>query len=489
MRDKRVRSRKAASVAGGLLVALAAVPRTAAAFPFIDASNADSLPSGAPLGQDLPSTDVSGLRNQLRLTGANVPKSISGWSILPRLTVQEEFTDNALVAQSPRRADAITIVAPGVTVLADTYRLQLNVDYEPTLSIYANDGPLNALTQHLNALGSVTVVPDLAYVDVRAVSGVQSLLGSLAGTSNVGTSSLDSSNASALITGGSPGAGSLNRRNEIQTTSFGISPYLLHKFNDTGTAKLGVSLDVSSYSPVSGFVSSPIPTSTSNGQQLLTTEEFAQFTSGERFGKFQDILTADVTQGTSHLAGTNTVPGGDTTSVRETINNQVSYALNRSVTILASIGQQHVGYSGSGQGGLPRVDGLTWDVGVTLTPGPDSFITVRYGHLNGTNHISGDARLAFGGHSLVTIDYSNTIGTQLESLQSQLNAAGSATQGQLNLISALTGGPALTVQNAQPVADGVFRTSTLTMSYQSVWPRDTYQATLLWSVQTNLSPT
>ncbi len=38
-------------------------------------------------------------------------------------------------------------------------------------------------------------------------------------------------------------------------------------------------------------------------------------------------------------------------------------------------------------GGL-NVNDLTWSVGTTLTPDPDTSLTVSYGHLNGYNSLS-----------------------------------------------------------------------------------------------------
>ena len=502
MRIQPVWSRRAACLAGGLIAA-SFVP-DARAFPLIDPTNMDSIPSDAPSGVDLPDTDVQGLRNQIALTrGGGPAHDVTGWTFIPRLSMQEEFTDNALAAESPRRFDAVTLVAPGIAVNADTYRIQLHLDYQPILSMYAAEGPLNSLTQQLSALATITVVPDLAYVAVRAVSGVQSALGGLLGTGIAtsggsggiggGTGSdANSASATSLVQalngqGGEP----LNRLNEVQTSSFGISPYLLHKFGDIGTAKVGVSLNETTSETISGFASSPFPTiGGANSQHLQSTEELARFSTGERFGKFQDIVSADLWQSTTNTNASQGVLGSTAlTSERETFDNQVSYALTREVTLLASIGEQRINYSQAATTGLPRIDGLTWSAGVTIIPSPNSFFTIRYGHQNGFTTVTGDARLALSGRTVLTLDYSNSVGTQLENTEAQLNAAGVATQQAINLVSAQTGGPALVIQNGLPVEDGIFRFSTLSTSLVTSWPRDTWRTMAVWTVQTNLTPT
>jgi len=463
------------------------------AFPFFDPTNADTVPGAAPLGTDLPDTDVAGLRNQLRLVNPGAPGNPSAWTIIPRLTIQELFTDNAYEVESPRLADAVTVVAPGIRILAETARLQLSLDYQPNLLMHAINGPLNAMTQQLNATGLITVVPNLAYVDVTALSGVQSRLGALAGAGTLGAGA--GAGAAATTAGTTAGYGTgqgLNRNNEVQTSSFGISPYLLRQFGDYGTVKLGASVNASSYSSITGFVASPLPTGGgAESSSLLTTEQVAHYSSGQFLNKLQYALDVDLQQ--SHTQNgantitvgttTTTAPAGTFTSERQTFNNSLSYALNRSVTLLGAIGEQHIQYSG---GQAPTISGLTWNIGFTYAPSPASSITLTYGHLNGTNAIQANGFVAVGGRSQLTFSYSNTIGTQLENLQNQLNNAIPGTQG--GLVNAQSGGPALTGINALGVQTGVYRFNSFNTSFSTVFNRDTLSLTLTWSEQTSINP-
>jgi uncharacterized protein (PEP-CTERM system associated) len=482
-------ARTSTCLIGGVVAAFLAQTGAALAFPFVDPSNSDSLPSGAPLGTELPSSDVQGLQSQLRLTNPLAPGNQSAWTIVPRLTMQEMITDNAFEVSSPRSFDALTVIAPGISILANTARLQLNLDYAPNLFLHAINGPLNVLTQQLTATGLITVVPDLAYVDVRALSGVQSQLGALAGAGSLGA---NGSASSAPASGGVPGVGDgLNRNNEVQTSSFGISPYLLRQFGDYGSGKVGVSANASRSTNISGFASLPIPEGGSSGQSLLSTEEIAHYTTGQFLSRIQYSLDIDASQSrTQAIAGTETVgsvtvsnPGGTFTSQREAFTNGLSYALNRNFTLLASVGDQQIRYTGNV---APPISGLTWNVGVTVTPDPNSSMTITYGHQYGTDAFQANGYLAVGGLSSLTFSYSNTVGTQLENLQNQLNAAAVSPAGQL--VSALNGGQALVATNALGVENGVFRFSTLTASWQTQWLRDMLQATLSWSIQTTLTP-
>ncbi len=486
-------ARTAAYIIGGVTALFIVRTGPAVAFPFLDPSNQDTVPGGAPLGTDLPATDVKGLRNQLQLTNPAAPGNPSAWTIVPRLTIQELFTDNAYYTESPRRFDAITVVAPGISVIANTARLQLNLDYQPNLIMHAINGPLNVLTQQLNATGLLTVIPDLAYIDVRALSGIQSQNGL------VGNGTLGNANAALAPAGSYGGVGvgqqGINHNNAVQTASFGISPYLLHQFKDYGTAKIGASVNYSRYNSIDGFFATPFPTGGANGQSLLSTEQIAQFTTGEFLGRFQDSISVDLQQSTSHAyAGSTaaaisaqglvtTIPATSFTSESQTINNQLSFALNRYFTLLGSIGYQNTQYSNNVG---PHFKGLTWNAGFTVTPGPDSSLTVTYGYQNGGNVFNASGYAAIGGRTQLSLNYSNTVGTQLQNLQNQLNNSVVTSNGQLVNVSTL--GPNFTATNALGVQNGVFRFSTLTTSLSTTWLRDTLQLSATWSVQTNLTP-
>ena len=130
----------------------------AAAFPFLDSTSDSSVPQGT----ELASPDAQDLRNQLQLVNGLGAPAGGGWTIVPRIDWQEMLTDNALQANSPRQADVVTFLSPGISIAGDMPRVQLTFDYAPTLALYARTTDLNSLTQQMNGLGTVTLVPDLA---------------------------------------------------------------------------------------------------------------------------------------------------------------------------------------------------------------------------------------------------------------------------------------------------------------------------------------
>ena len=498
----------------GLATALGlARAERAIAFPLIDPTNQDQVPQGT----ELASPDVQDLQHQLQLVnGLGAPVG-GGWTFLPRIDFQEMLTDNVLEQHSPRQADLVTYVSPGFSLVGDLPRISLNLNFAPTLAVYAHTGSADALTEQMNGVGLVTVVPDFAFVDIRAVSGVQSAFGGIGGLGGVGVpagAAATPLTATPVLAGNNQG---LTRDNEVQTASAGISPYLLHSFGDWGTGKLGYSLNTTRSESLSGFATPPFPVGGSNGQTLVSNEEIGHFVSGDILQRFQNTADVDLLQNQTTtdangatLSGGFPAPAGVSDSRRFIVTDRISAALNRSLTVFVSGGHEDITYSGqtaasvnsitinTGPNGvasppiytynyinnaLPSIHDLTWSVGATWTPNPDSQLTVSYGHQNGFNSFAANGYYTLTARTLISLSYGSTLGTQLEYLQNELNLATPSTGG--TLVNGQTGGQLFGGTNALAVQDGVFRTDTLTIGSQTTLDRDIISFNLLMAKQTS----
>jgi hypothetical protein len=470
--------RAAASLSGASVVLWLAGPPDGFGFPVFDPSNLGAVPAGV----ELAPAEQQDLRNQLQLANGLIAGAGAGWTILPRLEFQEMFTDNALQLHAPREWDLVSIFAPGIAIAGNTNRIKLNLDYSPSLAIYARNGSQSALTHQLSATGLGTVIEDWAFVDVRAISGVQSRTGGVGGLGG------SNGNGLANISTGNSGLG---RNNLIQTTSFGISPYLLHQFGDVGTGKIGYSANMSRYTALNGFTASPIGDAGSNGQSMTTQEEIAQFTSGEILPFVQDVVDVHLQQSTSRYGqgtfatGTGTIGtgtgGGVVTSQsrRESISNKVTYPIDHEFSVFASLGYEDINYTGAF---TRSIHGLTWSVGTTWTPNPDSKITVSYGRHDGADAFSADGTYSITPRTVLGLTYSNTVGTRLENLQAGLNTSQFNAQG--GLVNGRTGGNAFAAGNATGIDPGIYRFSTLNVNVRTLLDRDIITAGVLWSKQT-----
>lgn len=463
--------------AGALVLA---VPRPADAFPIGDPATAYA----APVGNDLAGQDAQDLRHQLQIA-SGLPAFGSpgggGWTILPRLDLGALFTDNALQVSSPRRWDYATIVAPGVTIIGDTSRVQLRLDYSPSLTWYARTPQQSSLAQELTATGLVTVVPELAFVDLRAVSGIQPQNGGVSGLTGLtyggvfgGTNYLP--NAATI---------GLSRNNQIQTSSVAISPYLVHRFGDYGTARLGLGFQASRYANATGFGATPLPTTGVTLQNQWTTEQTFQFVTGEILGRFQDTFDVRLAQTeTSAPQGVSGLGIGSTYSPWTTITNKLSYALTHAVTVFGSIGYENIRYGGAFS---QQIHGMTWSIGTTLVPNPDSQITVSYGYQQGAYSFAANANYAVTARTTVGVTYSSQLGTQLQNLQRQLDAL--SVTGTGSLVNSQSGAPLYLGNNGLGVQPGLYRFNTLNATLTTNLDRDQILLNFNWSEQSSVAGT
>jgi hypothetical protein len=488
----------------------------AAAFPLFDVTNQDQVPQGT----ELAAPDVHDLRHQLQIVNGLAAPVGGGWTFVPRIDFQEMLTDNVRQQHTPRQWDLVSYLSPGFSLIGDLPRVQMTLSYAPTLAIYMESSSLNSLTQQLDGLATITLVPETLYVDLRAASGVHSIYGGIGGVGTLGAGGATQT-AVPVLAGNTAG---LTRDNEVQTTSFGISPYLLQNFGAFGAGKVGYSLDVTRSNTLSGFASPPIPTGGTHGQTLLTNEAYAHYQTGEILQFLQNSIDFDATHGqTTTDANGAIIPGvailnpngtvtslsappGHSTSDRIIITDRISYVLTRELLLFATGGHEDINYSNQILSGVSLVPGtngalvptysvttipatsihdFTWSLGATWTPNPNSSLTVSYGHQNGFDSFAANGYYQATPRTIVSVSYGSTLGTQLENVQNQLNLA--AANGTGTLVNGQTGGTLFGTTNALGVQAGLFRTDTFTLGSTTSLDRDIISFNLLLTKQSTTS--
>src|SRR4051794_1711662 len=88
------------------------------------------------------------------ITWFSVVAMAGDWTINPRISGQEIFTDNVLYTPINRRSDFITTVSPGIGITGESPRLQAKLDYSPTLQFYALTPSQNFIGHNLYANGT-----------------------------------------------------------------------------------------------------------------------------------------------------------------------------------------------------------------------------------------------------------------------------------------------------------------------------------------------
>ncbi len=482
MQPDTVSRRAAGRIPGWIATCLTALaltrPDAARAFPLLDTGGTGD----GPVATDLSAPDAQDLKHQLQIAnGLQGLAAGGGWTFQPRVSFQEALTDNVLQASSPRRWDLTTYISPGMTLVGNTERAQVSLDYAPVLVMNARTGSQNALNQQLNGTATITAIDEFAFLDLRAVSGVQSSRGALGGGGTIGAGNIGGLTAGAGA--GGLGQTGLTRQNELQTSSIAISPYVVRKFGDYGTLRVGYSLNIGQSSPVNGFQYLPIP-SGSGAQSLISNEQTVNFKTGDFLDDFQDTFNLDFTQSMSRFQSGTLTTGStaaitSTRSTREIITDEVSYAVNRWAKLNVTVGHEHITYTGAG---IAPIDDFTWNIGTTLTPNPDSAITIGYGHQQGTNSLTFDGHYQLTARTSISASYNESLGTQLENLRNQLGAGAISANG--GTVNATTGGQQFTGTNNTPSQAGIFRFQTFTATVNTRRDRDTLTFTLNSSTST-----
>jgi uncharacterized protein (PEP-CTERM system associated) len=282
------------------------------------------------------------------------------WQFSPAISVTESLTDNADqfagygYGLSNKRDDAITLITPSIVIIGDTDRFRVNLNYAPTGVIYAENSDYSQFRQQFSGSILTTAVPDLFYIDTRGSISQNPVYG---GTGLLNTDTLPPS--------------------QRETSSqISVSPYLAHSFGGTGTAEAGLSY-IYSGTDAPGYLNSnsavvPVALPYNYGSQWLATRRvFANFTTGQDYGRFQDEISTD----DNFYDGS----GASRDAHRILLTDDVSYAINRFVSGLGEIGYENLSYPVSAYGYV----GGVWSAGVRVTPNAQSSITIEYRRIDG----------------------------------------------------------------------------------------------------------
>lgn len=359
------------------------------------------------------------------------PEFAPGWTVRPQISVSEAFNDNIFQTQSGKKSDFITYVSPGLSLRGDTPRLQASLDYSPTAAVYASHSDQDFFAQNLSAYGLATLVENTVFLDARGFAGITPSGGGFP----VGGNGLGIPSFGGFGGGSSNTSGVLGRNGQTQNYSFSLSPYAVERFSDAGTLTIAYRGSFSAQSGnnangLSAFNSNNVPVRGSlENSNLFTNEELLQFVSGPRLGRFQDTALFDASQ----LIGNGVTSGAHQTF----ITNRLGYAITHTIAVFGELGYEDIGYPNA----VPPVtiQDAVWALGTTLTPDPDSTISVGYGHRYGFGSIFLDGVYAVTARTSVYARYLTGLGTDLQTLQTLVAISGTDPYGRV--VDSTTGAP------------------------------------------------
>ena len=354
-----------------------------------------------------------------------------------------------------RKWQPLFIIAPDLSLSGVTSRLNVALTYSPRFTYYPDSNGQSLLSHTFNGNATAVVIPDLLYFNARGITGV---------SSRFGYSSLQSNSF-------------YSQDDAVQTSSFSVSPYIQRTIGGLGTLTAGYVYSASFQDsagnvPVNFFAPNAAPTAgfgtTSN---LRTHTEYASFTTGENLGRFQNTTSVSASQN----GGSRFYQGSTSFSA----NNQLSYALTRWLTLLASVGYEEYKYPNGGY----SLTEPSWSVGVTVIPNADSSITIRYGQTAGVNTILANGSYSPTPRTRIYGSYDVGIQTGLGASQGLLGRTNVGPGGLL--IDRISGNPVLS-NNYLASQYPLSRVKTLSVGGAVLLDRDTVTASVSHSKVTQL---
>ncbi len=138
------------------------------------------------------------------------------WKVVPRLSIDETYTDNVRLSAQDRSGDFITTITPGVSVRGTSARVTSSIDYNRQQRFFADQSQFNGGNNQLQAAVDSTVVKDWLFFDVDGRMSQQSI------DNRLSFSRLD--------------RGTNGNVNNV--TSYELSPRISHTFGSLGSMDL-----------------------------------------------------------------------------------------------------------------------------------------------------------------------------------------------------------------------------------------------------------
>jgi hypothetical protein len=314
-------------------------------------------PAG-PLGLAAPGIGVV----PLQANDPNAPAIL----IQPTASVSQTFSDNINYVHSPRKPGTYTTLSPGVSISADTPRLQAIFSGSLNGYLYVPSSNLNQVTGSLYASAFGTVVPDALFVDARS-----------------------SISQSTTVPGfGFQNLSQLPANQQTQTYSNTISPYLRKSFDGLVDTELRYTFGQQNFggnTTVLGPATPATPTTllapTNLSSSIFNEGTFVAAT-GSDFGRTLSRLTIDASNYNASSTSQNK---------QFSAYDDLEYRIAPQVAALARVGYQNIQYPFAP---AATFVGATWLIGGRVgTYGPDpAYFALEYGRQQGVYGFTGSAR-------------------------------------------------------------------------------------------------
>lgn len=356
------------------------------------------------------------------------------WTITPRISVSETFSDNANLATDDEdpNSDFLTRVSPGVAINGRGGRASLDLNYSLNQTFSHRDTQDTETNNSLAAAGQLEIWKRIAFIDAQA-----SITQEIERTNGPTSNSIAGENV-----------------NRTETRAANISPYFLHHFGTWVETETRLSL-------------SGTNTESDVVEDTFTRSERIRINSGRKFTQFTWSIDA---------FDSKTQNDDDEPSERERrVDGNVTYILSSKLSLLAGVGYEDIEDTGLDE----QPSGLTWNAGFAIQPSSRTSARLTYGKRDGTDSFdfSGSHRLSE--RTAINASYSESIQTSQRQIANLVSFVRFDTQTQqfvTNPDGSITIFQALDPNNPFGLEEDTFRQRTFRVGLSGSRRRNTFSA-------------
>ena len=388
---------------------------------------------------------------------ANDPNA-PAYLIRPFASVSETLTDNVHNVHSPRDLAAYTNLAPGVTISADTPRLQAVLTGNLNTALYIPTANLNQVYGSLYANGFGTIVPDALFVNFNSLVTQSST---------------------------SPGFGfqnlsqvSPNQQTQVYSTT--VSPFLRKSFDGLVDSELRYTFGWTNFGGNTTVATSPLTTPTGLASGISNEGTFIAAT-GQDFSRTLSRLTIDASDFNSNSTNQNS---------QFSAFNDLEYRITPQVAALARVGYQNIRYPFAP---AATFVGPTWLIGGAIGTyaigsygsGP-GYLALQYGRQQGIYGFTGSAQYNITPTMLFTASLVQGISGQAQYIQNTLASSSLDPFG--SIVDEYSGLPSAFYSPGLGLTNNVYRQHLLNFGVTETIGRDRYSLFGTASNQQSLTP-
>ncbi len=372
--------------------------------------------------------------------------------IQPTLSLGETLTDNVFYSSTDRTAAAETLLIPGVSVSADTPRLQGVMTAQIQGDAYIPTSTLDQLFASLYANGTATILPDHLFVDLQSSISQGSTL---------------------------PGLGFINpsqlpRTQQTQIFTNTISPYLRESYDGKVDFELRYRFGSTNFGGNTFTSPTLTPGQTNLANGILNEGTFTAGT-GRDFDRAQSRLTIDASSFNSSSTSRNT---------QFSSYDDLQYQITPDIAALGRVGYQSIHYPLAPSATFV---GPTWLVGGRLTLGPNgNYISLEYGVQEGVPGFTGSALYQLTPTITVTASLVQGVSSPAEFLQSSLATSTLSPYG--GIVNQSTGLPTSFYVPGSGLTNGVYRQHLFNAQITDTIGPNSYGLYGYYTNQTSLTP-